>query len=323
MSQIFNALQRSEKEHSENDVGALCVAPELLQRAENRVASQWEAAASAIDSRVERSAGDLITAPQVVVAPSSEVPLSPAAPWSTEERAAFLSQVRSLRIPLDSESRLVCLTDRENPAAEAMRLLGVRLRDFRRARPLKKILITSTIPREGKTTLSANLACALAHGSEERILLIGGDVRIPALMGMFGIERLSGLCELIMESKTLPESVYYLDGAGIWVLPAGKVPANPLEVLQSQKLPKVMDQLAACFDWIIIDSPPILPLADTTVWTRLADGILLVTRQGTTEKHQLQMGLEALDPQKVLGAVLNCAAGTAYGGYYYRSSNQS
>jgi Mrp family chromosome partitioning ATPase len=78
-----------------------------------------------------------------------------------------------------------------------------------------------------------------------------------------------------------------------------------------------MDQLTDWFDWIIIDSPPVLPLADTSVWTRLADGILLVTRQGTTEKQQLQRGLEALEPKKLIGALLNCSRNTAHSDYYY------
>ena len=84
-----------------------------------------------------------------------------------------------------------------------------------------------------------------------------------------------------------------------------------------------MNELAKYFDWIIIDSPPVLPLADTSIWMRLADGIFLVTRQGTTKKQQLQKGLEALNPQKTLGAVFNGAAASAYSGYYYRASSQS
>jgi len=94
--------------------------------------------------------------------------------------------------------------------------------------------------------------------------------------------------------RTLAASIYRLEPAGIWFFPAGIAPANPLELLESGKLPALMEQLTAWFDWIIIDSPPVLPLADTSVWTRLADGILLVTRQGTTQKSQLKRGLEAL-----------------------------
>ena len=81
----------------------------------------------------------------------------------------------------------------------------------------------------------------------------------------------------------------------------------------------MLDQVAALFDWIIIDSPPILPLADTSVWMRLTDGILLVTRQGTTEKQQLQKGLEAFESKKLIGALLNGSQASAYSGYYYTS----
>ena len=77
-----------------------------------------------------------------------------------------------------------------------------------------------------------------------------------------------------------------------------------------------MEQLTAWFDWIIIDSPPVLPLADTSVWTRLADGILLVTRQGTTQKRQLQRGLEALESKKLIGALLNSSKNSSDNDYY-------
>ena len=79
-----------------------------------------------------------------------------------------------------------------------------------------------------------------------------------------------------------------------------------------------MEQLTGWFDWIIIDSPPVLPLADTSVWARLADGILLVTREGTTKRRQLQRGLQALEESKVLGAVVNSSASTDHTSYYYR-----
>ena len=84
-----------------------------------------------------------------------------------------------------------------------------------------------------------------------------------------------------------------------------------------------MERLTANFDWIIIDSPPVLPLADTSIWMRMVDGVLLVTRQGTTEKRQLQKGLEALDPEKLLGALVNGAVASTYSGYYERSSVSS
>ena len=96
------------------------------------------------------------------------------------------------------------------------------------------------------------------------------------------------------------------------MLPAGSAPQNPLELMQSGKLSPLMEQLEAWFDWIVIDSPPVLPLADTSLWSRLADGILLVTRKGITEKQQLQRGLEAIEKSKLLGALVNSSANAAH-----------
>ena len=93
--------------------------------------------------------------------------------------------------------------------------------------------------------------------------------------------------------------------------------------MQSGRLSSLMDQLATWFDWIVVDTPPILPLADTSVWIRVVDGALLVTRQGTSEKRQLQRGLEAIEKSKLIGALLNCSSNTAHNDYYYHYKPQS
>jgi len=101
----------------------------------------------------------------------------------------------------------------------------------------------------------------------------------------------------VLNGQSESINIYKLQGLGLWILPAGAAPQNPLELMQSGKLSVLMQQLEAWFDWIVIDSPPVLPLADTSLWSRLADGIVLVTRKGTTEKQQLQRGLEAVESQ--------------------------
>jgi Mrp family chromosome partitioning ATPase len=129
-----------------------------------------------------------------------------------------------------------------------------------------------------------------------------------------------------MESdRALSESIYHLAEAGIWLLPAGTTSGDPLETIQSAKLPALLQQMTAWFDWIIIDCPPVLPLADTSAWARLADGILLVARRDVTEKKKLQRGLEALEPSKLIGALLNASDGAFERDYYYyhRSSKDS
>jgi Mrp family chromosome partitioning ATPase len=145
-------------------------------------------------------------------------------------------------------------------------------------------------------------------------------VRLPVVLKLFGLGPQTGLCELIRGEVGLASSVFHLPDAGFWVMPAGKSTVNPLELLQSQKLSIIMDELSAIFDWIVIDSPPVLPLADTSIWMRQADGVLLVTRMGVTDKKQLEKGLEALEPQKLLGALLNGAQTSRYSSYYYSDS---
>jgi Mrp family chromosome partitioning ATPase len=146
---------------------------------------------------------------------------------------------------------------------------------------------------------------------------VEGDVRRPALSQMFGLGRIPGISECLQEQRTLMKSVYYLGHLGVWFLPAGNAPTNPLELLQSGRLPVMFSELTAWFDWIFIDSPPVIPLADTSVWTRLADGILLVVRQGITEKKRLERGLEVLDQNKVIGALLNGCKRPVRSDYYY------
>ena len=321
MSRIFDALQQSEREQSSDDRSAAPQGLELLKRSERREDSARETAASALEERTTKIA-------EVPAIPGRDKAASGAAPeaqvvleqtLTSGQRAEMLRRFQSVPISTPEEGRLVCLTDRESPTAEAIRLLGVRLRDMRRFRPLKKVLITSSIPQEGKSTIAGNLACALARGSEEKVLLIDGDMRRPALRRVFGVDKLPGVSDLLQKQKELQSCIHCLEGAGLWFLPEGEVLRNPLEILQSAELTARMHELTAWFDWIVIDSPPVLPLADTSIWMRLADGIVLVARQGTTEKHQLKKGLEALDRQKLLGALLNGASPSAYSAYYYRT----
>ena len=319
MSQIFDGLQRSEAERSGTDVAALPGATELLRRSERQAASRWEAGVLSEQPPVTKSA-ELnasiisIATPQPGRTPEASAAVEPLRP---EKLADPFGECQSLQVSLVPESRLACLTDTGSPAAEAFRLLGVRLRDLRRTRPLKTVLITSTIPQEGKSIVAANLACTLAQSTQQRVLLLEGDLRRPSLSQMFGLGKNPGLSECLQGERSLTTGIYSLEGPGLWILPSGSAPSDAAELLQSGKLSVLTDQLKAWFDWIIVDSPPVLPLADTSVWMRLADGILLIARQGTTEKKQLQRGLEAIESKKLIGAVLNSSKHSSDGYYYY------
>jgi len=293
MSRIFEALQRSESERSGTPLAPPALATELLQVVERELGGQ---------TPLETPIGEF-DAPEFV-----------------EEQFVEddLRRFRSLPVTLPPDSKLICLTAQESFGAEKFRFLGVRLRQLQQTRPLKKLLITSTIPEEGKTTIAANLAAILARKQQPKTLLLEGDLRRPSLSTQFGLGRIPGLSEWLQGEPRPIQHIYRLEGPNLWLLPAGRPPENPLELMQSGRLSLLMEQLSSWFDWIVIDSPPILPLADTSVWARLADGILLVTREGTTKKRMLQQGLQALEQTKLLGAVVNSSANTDHTNYYQR-----
>jgi capsular exopolysaccharide synthesis family protein len=293
MSHIFDALQRAEAEEqgtsSPLSESAFSVATELLEIAE----------------RKRRNLG--------------EPALTPSMRPKAERRPSVgvLDEFASLPIRMTPESKLVALAKEESLGAEKFRYLAVRLRQLRQSRAIKKILITSSIPQEGKSTVSANLACTLARRKQHKTLLLEGDLRRPTVAQRFGLGPVPGLSEWLRgETETM--NIYRLQELGLWVFPAGSAPENALELMQSGRLPSLMEQLTEWFDWIVIDSPPLLPLADTSIWARLADGVLLVTRKDVTEKKQLQRGLETIERSKLLGAVVNGSTDTAHSDYYQR-----
>src|ERR1700723_2677702 len=254
---------------------------------------------------------------QPAVAPASSVQTTTTDPFTKEVTGDGPLAFPSLEVVPTSLSRLVFMTEPDSLAAEKFRFLGVRLRQLQQSRPLKKVLVTSPIPEEGKSTVSANLAGGLAR-RKQSVLLIEGDLRRPTLASQFGLGRLAGLGEWLQSGRQTVANVYRLEGPDFWFLPAGNPPENPLELLQSGRLSYLMGQFSNLFDWIIVDSPPLLPLADTTVWSRVTDGTLLVARGGKAEKKQLQRGLEALKKSDLLGVVLNGCIHPDHKSYYQR-----
>jgi protein-tyrosine kinase len=260
---------------------------------------------------------DQPVAVQSAVAQPTHVQTTTTDPFTKEVTGDGPLAFPSLEVVPAASSRLVFMTEPDSLAAEKFRFLGVRLRQLQQSRPLKKVLVTSTIPEEGKSTVSANLAGVLAR-RKQSVLLIEGDLRRPTLASQFGLGRLAGLGEWLQSGRQTVANVYRLEGPDFWFMPAGNPPENPLELLQSGRLSYLMGQLSNLFDWIIVDSPPLLPLADTTVWSRVTDGTLLVAREGKSEKKQLQRGLEALKKSDLLGVVLNGCAHPDHKSYYQR-----
>jgi capsular exopolysaccharide synthesis family protein len=182
---------------------------------------------------------------------------------------------------------------------------------------LKRLLITSSIMQEGKSLVSSNLAITLARHEIQRVLLIDGDLRKPVLASRFGLGNCPGLTEFLSGEGPAEKFIYHLENLGVDLMPAGMIPDNPLELLQSAMLGSMLTRMSAVFDWIIIDSPPLVPVADANVWGRVTDGMLLVTRQGVSERKMLEKGLKPLDNPALLGVVFNGLTDSHHHYYYY------
>jgi len=314
MSRIFEALQRSEAERIDF---AFPEPPELAQEAlaaEAEAEAEEKAAARQLLEQAQRQAEAPAAEKPVPAAPAPEKPAAAKVP------APNFARFPTARVNLMPDSRMVALTEKEGLAGEKFRFLGVRLRQLQQAKKLKRVLITSTLPEEGKSLISGNLAVTLARRKQQKVLLIEGDLRRPAQALQFGLPGLAGLTEWLRDSSRPLENIYFLENAGFWFLPAGRTPENPLELMQSGKLAGLLEQLEAWFDWIVIDSPPLLPLADTSVWSRHSDGIVLVVREGRTERQQLERGLGVVDRSRLLGVVVNSCMDTQQKDYYSRYS---
>jgi capsular exopolysaccharide synthesis family protein len=203
------------------------------------------------------------------------------------------------------QERLVCVTDEHGLAAEKVRVLATKLRHIAARRPLKKLLVTSSMKGEGKSIISANLAITLAKHTQARVLLLDGDLRQPTLDEKLGCATEKSLAEWWSQNTPVDQILRKESTLPLWFLPAGKFAGQPLEVLQSSRFSDLVGQLNELFDWIVIDSPPLNPLADSRVLGSLSDGVMVVVRERFTQVEMLNQAIEAIEPKKLLGLVMN------------------
>lgn len=230
-------------------------------------------------------------------------------------------EVRILNPVPSDKNRIVTLTDDNGLGAEKFRLLRARLRNMCEHRQLQKLVITSAVPDDGKSLVAMNLAICLSKHTDQKILLLEGDLRKPMLGKHLGIETLPGLCEWILTDQPVSHFLWRFDSLQLWMLPAGVTRDNSTTMLQSARFLEMYRKLSSSFDWIIIDAPPMLPMADVNFWSRQSDGLLLVVREGKTPKAALQKGLETLDNPTIVGVVLNDvrqAESSYYSRYYHK-----
>ncbi|MFI7443320.1 polysaccharide biosynthesis tyrosine autokinase [Nonomuraea indica] len=204
--------------------------------------------------------------------------------------------------------------------AEAFRSLRTNLQFIGVDRQPKSLVITSCLPNEGKSSTSSNLAITLAQAGW-RVILVDGDLRRPRIPDYLGIEGGVGLTDVLIGRARLGEVVQTWGEPRLHVLPSGQIPPNPSELLASQGMRQLLDQLTAEYDMVIIDAPPLLPVTDAATLSAVCDGTMLVARYGKTRQEHIQRGTELLASinARVVGTVLNFvpAKASRYDGYGY------
>ncbi len=207
-------------------------------------------------------------------------------------------------------------------AAEAYRSLKTNIQYSSFDKEIKTILVTSTIPGEGKSTIAGNLALSFAQ-QDKKVLVIDCDLRKPALHKMFKLSNFKGLSDVIVGNSDLEKVMYnYRDNFDI--LTSGKIPPNPSEILASNAMTMLLEKLKTMYDIIIIDSAPLQAVTDAQIISNKVDGTLLVIRAGLTKREAILQAKELLNQvnAKILGVVLNGAENNSEKHYYYYGSKE-
>jgi capsular exopolysaccharide synthesis family protein len=199
-----------------------------------------------------------------------------------------------------------------------MRFLRLRLNQVWNPEKLKKLLITSPLPHDGKSTIALNLAVALAEEGKRTVLLIEGDLHRATVSKELGLAGQAGVAEHLEDGVDALSLVLRISPLGFYFLPAGAAKGNPSELLQNGALTPMLESLSRHFDWILIDSPPVAPLTDTLSWKEQADATLLVARAGRTPIQSVEESLNLLGRKHVLAILLNAVEGVdrLYAKYY-------
>ena len=219
---------------------------------------------------------------------------------------------------------LITQNDPKNPAAEAYRVIRTSIQFAQAGKELKSIALTSCTPNEGKSTTIANLAVVLTQAGKS-VLLIDCDMRNPTVHKNFNLSNKVGLSSCISMGTPLADAVQQTKVENLYALTGGVVPPNPSELLGSEKMKALLEEAGASYDYVLIDTPPILPVTDALIVSRFVDGMILVVASGEVKVEMARDVKNQLvnSGANILGVVLNKVRsehhgyGYGYGYYYY------
>jgi capsular exopolysaccharide synthesis family protein len=181
----------------------------------------------------------------------------------------------------------------------------MRLRELSKKATARSILVTSALPREGKSTTALNLATILAEEGKRRVLLVDGDLHHSSLARNLGITVPRGLTDCLQGYVDPDSAICRIDPLGWYLLAAGESCSHPTELLQSDAFPALVRKLSADFDWVIFDSAPVIPLTDTVAMAPHIDATLLVAKTGSTPGKAIEDTMLVLGKSRLIGIILN------------------
>ncbi|MGH9618421.1 MAG: CpsD/CapB family tyrosine-protein kinase [Bryobacteraceae bacterium] len=217
-----------------------------------------------------------------------------------------------------NEALLVDVSNPREAPAEEFRSLRTRLNHLQTLQPLRALVVTSASPAEGKSFTAMNLAVAQAQLADKRVLLADFDFRRPFVDKAFQVDMSPGITEYLQGKARISEIIRRIAGTNLYLMTGGEAVPNPLELLNLKECRALIEALRANFDWVILDSPPLLFAADGNLLATMCDGTILVVRIGATTFDAVTRAMQSLCENNVLGVVVNGARrGELYSKYSY------
>jgi protein-tyrosine kinase len=293
---------------------------EALRRAEQEKAAQLPVADRAHAARVAEEVAVPLTSP---ISPNrlAEERIRAISPSPAGGVLRFEELVKRCSHPEwkpDSALRVSLAGESGKIVAERFRTLRSRLYQIGGMRPLRRVLITSSLPAEGKTFVATNLVRSIIRQADRRVLLIDADLRAPRLHTALGAPSTPGLSDYLRGESDEYGIVQNSVANNLCFIPCGSKVSNPSELLLSDRMKALLDCVTPAFDWVILDSPPALPVHDASSLADLCDGVLFVVRAGQTSHEAAKKASLEFREKNILGTVLNQVESTeGQGGYYY------
>ena len=228
-----------------------------------------------------------------------------------------------------SNRQLVSFLKLDSIATEQFRKLRTCILQLNAVKPMQTIMVTSATPKEGKSTVAANLAVGIASDPQAHALLVDCDLRQPTIASWFGLSGVKGLSDYLTEDIGIADLLRKTELEGLRVLPAGTVQDSPSELIASRKMGALIHELKSRYEdrFVILDSTPLLPTTEPEVLAKWVDGIIIVVRAGVTPRETVKQAIASFEKEKIIGFVINDLQFKSSGlfsryfgsdGYYYR-----